>query len=160
MSASPCTGRRSQQPLWRGWGPAEVAGVERRAQLRRARDWVEHSLQVEGRVNGGTRVNRAVAGAGVIGGLLSAYDASGDPVLLARARQLADHLLHVSRGAATFPSSSLLQPPGSACHLAWRGSVYGMDCVTDAGRALCGIAESCVSHSVNVKLICTTRVRG
>lgn len=71
--------------------------------LRRARDWVEHGLQVEGRGSGGARVNRGVAGAGVIGGLLSAYDISGDPVLLARARQLADHLLHVSRGAVLLP---------------------------------------------------------
>eukprot|EP00884_Botryococcus_braunii_P010908 jgi/Botrbrau1/19819/Bobra.0124s0060.1 len=87
------------------------------AEFQRARDWVEKEMVVEGRV----RVNRGLAGAGAVAALLSAYDFTEDEVLLARARQLADHLLHLPSGPGLPPDEVMLSsgqsPLGGRCSL-------------------------------------------
>ncbi len=60
-----------------------------RAQARRAREWVATEMDVSRNVS----VSMFETTIRIIGGLLSAYDLADDPMLLTRARALADKVL-------------------------------------------------------------------
>ena len=97
----------------------------------------------------------------MLGGLLSAYDLSGDDVFLSRARQLGDRLLPAFNTPTGIPRMSIDLKSGFASGAGWTGvSGSGSGCVSEGQGgaridtvALC-IRKSSVTRRVVMELSC------
>eukprot|EP00761_Pharyngomonas_kirbyi_P012292 gb/GECH01012319.1/.p1 GENE.gb/GECH01012319.1/~~gb/GECH01012319.1/.p1 ORF type:complete len:627 (+),score=170.18 gb/GECH01012319.1/:1-1881(+) len=83
----------------------------------RARDWVAHQLDF----NKGGGVSVFETNIRVVGGLLSAYDLSGDPMFLEKTKEIANKLLPAFETSSGIPKTTINLKTGNALVPKWLG---------------------------------------
>uniref|UniRef100_A0A0C9RPH0 alpha-1,2-Mannosidase n=1 Tax=Wollemia nobilis TaxID=56998 RepID=A0A0C9RPH0_9CONI len=95
-------------------------------QFQKAKEWVTNSLDFNKDVDASVFETTIR----VVGGLLSAYDLSGDDVFLQRARQIADRLLPAWNTPSGIPYNTINLAHGNAHNPGWTG---GASILADSG---------------------------